>query len=115
MTATSNPKTYLCYFKGADRSPFADVNTNHQILANVYHLWRTAAAPLTLVELMETFIVHFDSRAVGGLGIFVTGMDGHNRLQVLHSLCRYNGALGLMPHLQNKLFGFLETLTEVVE
>ena len=96
MTATPNPKTHLSYyFKETNNSPFADVNTKQRILENVYHPWRTGAAPPTAAALMDIVGGHFDSRSVGGLGIFVTGSDGVNHLNVLHGLRRYPGALGL--------------------
>ena len=107
MTASHAPPNYVEFFKNPVDNPLGHGERKKTVLGSIYHGWRVAGAPVEAGELLKIVLNNFDSKAIGGLGIFVTDADGQHRLRVIHGIRRYSGPLGLPSPLTNKVFGYL--------
>ena len=108
MTARDSLTTsYAEFFKNPVENPLGHGPRKKAVLASLYHEWRVSGAPTAAGDLLKTILNHFDSKAVGGIGIFVTEPDGQHRLRILHGIRRYSGPLGIPSPLTDKVFGYM--------
>jgi len=87
MTAIMDPKTYVESYQNSYVNPFGTGDSRKAVLQNVFHNWRSAAAPLTREELFSVTKNQFDA-AVGRIDfdLFVKDPQGILYLCIFHGL-----------------------------
>ena len=99
---------YATYFADPHNDPLGEGPELITVLENVYHPWRTVAAPPSAPTLLATLVNLFEEQAVGGIAVFVVDASGEPRLRIIHGLRKYSGVVGRVSPLTNKVFGYLD-------
>ena len=90
---TGANKCYAAYFAEPRNDPLGDGAEQISVLENIYHPWRTVAAPTSAPELLAILVNLFEEQAVGSIAVFVSDMSGEPRLRIIQGLRKYSGVL----------------------